>query len=222
MIYEWLALALPLVNDMGGGINERPAAKPTGGNMDERISNDNIPNRDHPTTKGEEIGEAAGGVSGVVVGAAIGSLGGPVGTVIGGIAGAIGGWWAGRSVADAAESYTAGDDAVYRNHYENSPDRLADRDYESVSPAYRLGHLAARNPDYRGRRFDDIEGDLRRGWTEAASSTYGEWDSVRGYAHDAYDRSASSAEQQRLRDEANNAADEADKRLDDAGNVNLF
>ena len=222
MIYDWVALALPLVNDIGGASNERPAATPTGGNMDERINNDNIPNRDHPTTKGEEIGEAAGGVSGVVVGAAIGSLGGPVGTVIGGIAGAIGGWWAGRSVADAAGNYTVGDDAVYRNHYENSPNRLADRDYESVSPAYRLGHLAARNPDYRGRRFDDIEGDLRRGWTQAASSTYGDWDSVRGYAHDAYDRSASSAEQQRLRDEANNAADEADKRLDDAGNVKLF
>ena len=190
--------------------------------MDERINSDNIPDRDHPTTKGEEIGEAAGGVSGVVMGAAIGSLGGPVGTVIGGIAGAIGGWWAGRSIADAAGSYSVGDDAVYRNHYENSPNRLADRDYESVSPAYRLGHLAARNPDYRGRRFDEIEGDLRRGWNEAASGTYGEWDSVRAYASDAYDRSASSAEQQRLREEASNAADEADRRLDDAGNVNLF
>lgn len=189
--------------------------------MDDK-KNESMSHREHSTTAGDEVGEAAGGVSGVVVGAAIGSLAGPVGTVIGGIAGAIGGWWTGRSVAEAAQSYTVGDDAVYRNHYENSPNRLADRDYESVSPAYRLGDLAARNPDYRGRPFNEVEGDLRRGWTKAASKTHGDWDSVRGYANDAYDRSASGATQQRLREEASNAADEADKRLDDAGDVNMF
>lgn len=171
---------------------------------------------------GDEIGEAAGGISGVVVGAAIGSVGGPVGTLIGGIAGAVGGWWAGHAVAEAAQEYTAGDDAVYRNHYDNSPDRLADRDYESVSPAYRLGHLAARNPDYRGRPFDDIEDELRRGWDGGASQTYGEWNTVRGYVRDAYDRSASASEQQRLRDEANNAANEADRRLEESGDMNIF
>jgi hypothetical protein len=158
----------------------------------------------------------------VVVGAAIGSLGGPVGTVIGGIAGAIGGWWAGRAVADAAQEYTVGDDAVYRNHYESAPDRLADRDYESVSPAYRLGHLAARNPEYRGRPFGEVESDLRRGWDKAASTTHGEWDSVRRFANDAYDRSASSVEREHLRAEANNAADDDAKRLDDSGDLNMF
>lgn len=171
---------------------------------------------------GDEVGEAAGGVSGAIVGAAIGSLGGPLGTVIGGIAGAVGGWWAGRAVADAAQQYTLGDDAVYRNHYENSPGRLADRDYEGVSPAYRLGHLAARNPDYHGRPFAEIEADLRAGWTTAASRSYGGWESVRAYANDAYDRSASSMEQERRRQEASNAADEDARRLDDVGGLNLL
>ncbi len=189
--------------------------------MDDR-NNDNSSHRDHPLTAGDEIGEAAGGVSGVVVGAAIGSLAGPIGTVIGGVAGAVGGWWAGRSVAEAAQEYTTGDDAVYRNHYDNSPIRLADRDYDSVSPAYRLGHLAARNPEYRGRPFSEVEGDLRRGWTGVADKKYGEWDSVRGYANDAYDRSASSVEQQRLREAASNAANNDANRLDDSGNVNMF
>jgi len=173
-------------------------------------------------TTGEELGEAAGGVSGVVAGAAIGSLGGPAGTVIGGIAGAIGGWWAGRAVAEAAEGYSAEDDAVYRSRYESSPDRMADRDYESVSPAYRLGHLAARNPDYRGRPFTEVEADLRRGWNGVAEKTYGAWDTVRAYANDAYDRSASSAEQQRLREEANNAANDDARRLDDTAGLNLY
>lgn len=187
-----------------------------------RMNDSGISNRDASHTTGDEIGEAAGGVSGVVVGAAVGSLGGPVGTVIGGIAGAIGGWWAGRSVAEAAQEYSLGDDAVYRNHYDNSPNRLADRDYESVSPAYRLGHLAARNPHYRGRAFSEIEPDLQRGWNDSLGNTHGGWDSVRIYAQDAYDRSASSVEQQRLRDQANDAAEEAAKRLDDAGDVNMF
>lgn len=178
--------------------------------------------KDRSRIAGDEIGEAAGGISGVVVGAAIGSVAGPVGTLIGGIAGAVGGWWAGHSVAEAAQDYTAGDEAVYRNHYDNSPNRLADRDYESISPAYRLGHLAARNPDYRGRPFNEIEDDLRRGWNGGARQSYGEWDAVRGYANDAYDRSASGVEQQRLREEANNAANEDDKRLEDSGDMNLF
>ena len=125
-------------------------------------------------------------------------------------------------MAEAAQEYTVGDDAVYRNHYDNSPDRLADRDYESVSPAYRLGHLAARNPDYHGRPFDDIEDELRRGWDGGARQTYGEWNTVRGYVRDAYDRSASASEQQRLRDEANNAANEADRRLEESGDMNIF
>jgi len=181
-----------------------------------------INQRNQPGRVGDEIGEAVGGVSGVVAGAAVGSLAGPVGTIIGGIAGAVGGWWAGRAVAEAAQEYTAGDDAVYRNHYENSPNRLADLEYESVSSAYRLGHLAARNPEYRGRPFTDIEADLRRGWNHAASNTSGEWDSVRAYANDAYDRNASTVEQQRLREEANNAANEAARRLDDEADLNMF
>jgi hypothetical protein len=171
---------------------------------------------------GDQIGEAAGGVSGVVVGAAIGSVGGPIGLVIGGLAGAIGGWWAGRAVAEAAQEYTLGDDAVYRNHYENSPISHADRSYESVRPAYRLGHLAAHNPDYRGRPFEEIEADLKQGWDRAAKDTHGEWESVRGYAIDGYTRSTSIIDRQRLREEANNAADEASRRLDESGDLNLY
>ena len=189
---------------------------------------ENHPTRDENSTHGrthktgDQIGEAAGSASGVVVGAAIGSFAGPVGTVVGAVAGAIGGWWAGRAVADAAQGYSPGDDAVYRNHYESSGNRLADRNYDAVSPAYRLGHLAGHNPDYRGRQFSEIEPELRRGWDSAASKTHGNWNSVRAYANDAYDRSVSGAEQQRLRDAANDAANDDDKRLDDAGAQNIF
>ncbi|MDQ2889944.1 MAG: hypothetical protein M3R65_05245 [Gemmatimonadota bacterium] len=189
--------------------------------MNDDLRNSDATRPEHHTTAGDEVGEAAGGVSGVVVGAAIGSMGGPVGTVIGGIAGAIGGWWAGRSISEAATSYTPGDDASYRSHYESSPNRLADRDYESVSPAYRLGHLAAMNPEYRGKPFGEVEGHLQRGWDTAASKTHGDWNSVRGYAQEGYSRSSSS-DRQHLSEEANNAANDDDRRLDESGDVKIL
>ena len=150
--------------------------------------NDTVANGD---TVGDEVGEAAGGISGVLAGAAIGSLGGPLGTIIGGLAGAVSGWWAGRAISEAASHYTHHDDAAYRSHYEGSSNRLADRSYDDVRPAYQLGHLASRNPDYANRNFDEIETDLRQGWTDDVRARHGDWDSVRGYARDAYDRGRS-------------------------------
>lgn len=155
--------------------------------------NNNILHHDDDPSVGDEVGEAVGGISGVLAGAAIGSVGGPIGTIIGGIAGAVSGWWAGRAVSEAASRFTHDDDAAYRTHYESSANRLADRGYDDVRPAYQLGHLAGANPDYRGRSFDEIEGDLRRGWTDDVSTRYGSWDSVRGYARDAYERGRTNA-----------------------------
>lgn len=151
---------------------------------------------DEPSA-GDLVGEGVGGVSGTVAGAAIGSLGGPIGTLIGGIAGAVSGWWAGRAVSEAAAYYTDTHDADYRSHYESTPGRPADRSYDDVRPAYQLGHLAAHNPDYANKRFEEVEGDLKRGWSASASKAHGEWDRVRGYAHEAYSRGTS-----RLRESA--------------------
>jgi hypothetical protein len=116
---------------------------------------------DHEPTTGDKIGEAVGGVSGALTGAAVGSPAGPIGTIIGGIAGAVGGWWAGRTVAEAAAKFNEHDDNNYRQAYEARPDRLVDRSYEDVRPAYQLGHLASENPDYTGKNFESIEMDLQ-------------------------------------------------------------
>ena len=158
-----------------------------------KVTHNNVLHHDDNPSVGDEIGEAAGGISGVLAGAAIGSVGGPIGTIIGGIAGAVSGWWAGRAISEAASRFTHDDDAAYRTHYEGSPNRLADRGYDDVRPAYQLGHIAGMNPDYSGRSFDEVEGDLRRGWTDDVSARYGSWDSVRGYARDAYERGRTSS-----------------------------
>ena len=150
---------------------------------------------DDDNVAGNLIGEGVGGVSGMAAGMAIGSLGGPIGAVIGGLAGTLSGWWAEREISEAAHHYTDADDAAYRTHYESSPTRPADRSYEDVRPAYQLGHIASRNPDYANRQFEDVEGDLQRGWTNDVSNRHGEWQSVRGYARDAFARSRSGPDQ---------------------------
>jgi hypothetical protein len=151
----------------------------------------------------DHVGEAAGGIGGVLAGAAAGSVVGPVGTVIGGIAGAMGGWWTGRAVAEAATAVTTEDDNYYRKHYETAPGRLADRSYDDVKPAYYLGHVASRNPDYRNRPFEELEPDLRRGWS--SNARYGSWDIMRNYAAAGYARGRST-----LGSAADRVADAAD------------
>ena len=146
------------------------------------------PVRDDATTA-DYVGEAAGGISGGLAGAAIGSIGGPVGTLVGGLAGVIGGWWAGRSIAEAAKDYGDVDDRYYRTHYDRS--RSGSRSFDDVRPAYQLGHIASRNPDYRGADFDTVERDLRRGWSDEIGARHGDWSSVRDYAREGYARGTS-------------------------------
>ena len=164
---------------------------------------------DHPGVA-DHVGEAAGGISGVTAGAAIGSIAGPVGTVIGGILGAMGGWWTGRAVAEAATTVTTDDDNYYRSHYDKSTTRLADRGYDDIKPAYYLGHIASRNPDYQNRSFDEIEPDLRSGWSR--DTRYGSWDTVRSYASEGFNRGRSTlgATSARVADAADDLKDRVD------------
>jgi uncharacterized protein (TIGR02271 family) len=138
-------------------------------------------------SKKEAIGEGVGGVAGAGAGAAIGSLAGPVGTAIGAIAGAVGGWWSGRAAADAATNIDTDDDAYYQRHFSSTSGRST-QDYDAARPAFHLGHVAGLNPEYEGRSFDDVEPHLRTGWTNDVSQSSGDWDDVRGYARDAYER----------------------------------
>jgi hypothetical protein len=154
----------------------------------ERVKDKALGKHDDNPGVADHVGEAAGGVSGVVAGAAIGSAIGPVGTVIGGILGAMGGWWSGRAVAEAATAITTDDDRYYRTQFESSPVR-GTRTYDDVKPAYYLGHLASRNPDYRNRSFEEVESDLRTGWT--SDTKYGSWDDARGFAREGFNRGRS-------------------------------
>ena len=160
-----------------------------------RATDGSVVRHDHEPTVGDQVGEAAGGIGGVLAGAAIGSIGGPIGTVIGGIAGAIGGWWTGRALAEAASNFSHADDEHFRSDYATrsaSGTSAVDRSYDRVRPAYQLGYLASRNPEYAGRSFEDIEPHLERGWTGNAAVNESDWNEMRDYARTAYVRGAAS------------------------------
>lgn len=148
---------------------------------------DDLGNAASPET-GREVGEGVGGVAGIAAGAALGSLAGPVGTVIGAIAGAVGGWWAGKEVADATTNYTEATDTQYRSHFDAMPRESRGRfsSYDQARPLYQFGHVAAQNPDYRGRSFDQVEPELKRGWNQDMERQYGSWNDVRGTLSNAY------------------------------------
>lgn len=173
---------------------------------------------DDPTA-GEEVGQAVGGVSGVVAGAAIGSAAGPIGTVIGGLAGAVGGWWAGRAVVDAAQRFDDHTDNNYRQAYESRADRLADRTYDDVRPAYQLGHLASENPDYSGRNFEAIEADLQRGWTNDLRARHGDWSTVRPFAEEAFTSRSSVASREAANRRHNSGENLSDRASDTSRNI---
>ena len=175
----------------------------TGDGRVERAKDKALGKHDDNPGVADHVGEAAGGISGVVAGAAIGSAVGPIGTIIGGIVGAMGGWWSGRAVAEAATAVTTDDDNYYRKHYQTSSAGRTTRSYDQVKPAYYLGHVASRNPDYRNRSFEEIEGDLRGGWS--SDSKYGSWDEARGFAREGFTRGRST-----LGQAAKGLADKAD------------
>jgi len=76
------------------------------------------------------------------------------------------------------------DDAFFRSHFERV-NHLADRSYEQVRPAYRLGQDAA-DACHDGRCFEEVEQDLEHGWLNIRVGG-GDWASVREFAKVGFD-----------------------------------
>jgi hypothetical protein len=148
---------------------------------------------DEPQTVGTKaaVTAPAGAVAGAAAGAAAGTVtAGPVGTIIGALVGAVGGGLAGLGAADEAQP-TADDEEYYRTHHRGATSGLADAAYERARPAYHLGHVAALNPDWRGRRFEEVEPELRRAWSDDVRARHGEWSAASPFARAAYERALS-------------------------------
>ncbi len=132
---------------------------------------------------GTAVGGAAGGAAAAAVaGAAMGSAAGPVGTVVGVVAGGIAGAIAGKSVAESVNPTE--EDAYWQGNYHTRPYVDKGTSYDVYRPAYQYGWESRAR--HEGKRFEDVEGDLRTGW-EGTKSKLG-WDKARHAVRDAWER----------------------------------
>jgi hypothetical protein len=116
------------------------------------------------------------------VGSALKFVAHPLAVVVGTIAGVVGGWW--KKASELRADMPAAEEEACRAHFQAlglSPEAIT---FERARTGYALGYLAASNPDYLGRVFDDVETDLRLGFTEPAV----EYDSLRDFARYGYER----------------------------------
>jgi hypothetical protein len=96
----------------------------------------------------------------------------------------------GANTGDARENrpdaagFTAEHDRLFRSHFQHA-NRLADRSYESMRPAYEHGWSAASDPRMASRPFEEVEHDLEAGWLNVRTGI-GEWASVREYVRAGY------------------------------------
>jgi hypothetical protein len=106
--------------------------------------------------------------------------------VLGGLALAGGAYWAGKKVYESL-SESKEHETHYRTHYEAHPARTTVT-YPQARTYYVVGYTAARNPAYVGRSFDEVEPEIRRGFTGPRSQSY---ESMRDFCRYGYERGTS-------------------------------
>jgi hypothetical protein len=130
------------------------------------------------------VGTGLGAAGAGAAGAAIGAVGGPVGAAVGAVVGAVAGGLAGKGVAEAVNP--TAEDEYWRENYRTRPYVDQSASYDESRPAYQYGWESRSR--YAGRRFDDVESDLRSDWERRHSGTGMTWDRAKGAARDAWDR----------------------------------
>jgi len=150
------------------------------------------------------IGVAAGGAGGAGTGAVIGGVvGGPVGAAVGAAIGAVAGGLAGKGVAEVLDPTV--EEAYWRDEYQNRPYFKKGTSYETYQPYYKYGYESASRPEFRGRKYEDVEPQLESEWKEHRGSAQSEFKEFKGATRDAYERAASS-----LNRGSHEASDKAD------------
>ena len=142
----------------------------------------------HPIETG--VGAALGGAAS---GAAVGAVGGPVGAVIGGIiGGAVAGGLAGNGVGELIDPTT--EDNWLREYHSTAHKGDTKTSHDTYRPAYRYGLESGSR--HEGKRFEDVETDLKAGWEKSRGTSNLSWDQARGAARDAFDRTIRLHEEQ--------------------------
>ena len=137
----------------------------------------------HPIGTG--VGAAGGGAAGAAIGAAVTGPAAPVGAVVGAVIGAVAGGLAGKGAAEAVNPTV--EDEYWRQNYSTRPYYEKNYNYESdYRPAYQYGWTS--RSSYAGRKFEDVENDLRSGWEKTKDKSRLAWDKAKFATRDAWDR----------------------------------
>lgn len=97
---------------------------------------------------------------------------------------------------DIGSNFFGDDDDYYRNHFLAN---YSGDEYDRVKPAYAYGSEMARNEKYRGRKWDEVENDLRSDWDtrygsgsgaagNAGAAIGGTWEKMKAAVRRGWDR----------------------------------
>ena len=78
------------------------------------------------------------------------------------------------------------EETYWRANYASRPYARADRGYDYYRPGYRYGFESANR--YKGRDWNEVEGELRSGWDRFEHRGQSVWENVKDAVRDAWDR----------------------------------
>ena len=132
---------------------------------------------------GTGVGATGGGAAGAAIGAAVG---GPVGAAVGLAAGAVAGGLAGKGAAEAVNPTV--EDAYWRENYAREPWVEKTYTYDDYQPAFRSGYEGYSQYGAAGKRYEDVEPDLRRNWGTNRGKSRLDWECAKSASRAAWDR----------------------------------
>ncbi|MEG4247705.1 hypothetical protein QUB37_10685 [Microcoleus sp. AT3-A2] len=135
----------------------------------------------HPVATG--IGAAGAGAAGAAIG---GAIGGPVGAVVGAVVGSFGGGLVGKGVGEAIDPTV--EEAYWQSNYSSRPYVDTSATYEDYQPAYRTGYEGYSRYGATGKKYHEIEDDLRRDYETNRGKSKVTWEKAKPATRDAWDR----------------------------------
>lgn len=143
------------------------------------------------------VGVGLGAVgAGAAAGAVGGAVGGPVGMVAGAVIGAVAGGVVGKAAAEVVNPTV--EENYWRETHASRPYANKGGGYDQYASAYKYGWESAGRNGQSGQTFENMEGDLSRGWEGARGTSPLAWNEARDATRDAWNRVAASEEQRRV------------------------
>lgn len=135
----------------------------------------------HPVGTG--VGATGGGAAGAAIGAAVG---GPIGAAVGLATGAVSGGLAGKGAAEAVNP--TAEEAYWRENYAGQPWVERNYTYEDYQPAFRSGYEGYARYYGTGKRYEDVEPELRTHWDRSRGRSRLDWERAKLASQAAWER----------------------------------